>query len=136
MPRITGSTADPYVKDEIVAHLRRGLEATGLLDDFIGAPGSSFGRGGSSFKGGESASKSSFKSACARSFTRRGNSEQRQQAAAEKEAAHKRASLARVATSNALQRDAIACLESQALEQRSLRMREQKQDLMPLPIPR
>ncbi len=33
---ITGSTADPYVADEIMAHLRRGLEQTGLLAEAEG----------------------------------------------------------------------------------------------------
>jgi len=32
MSAITGSTADPYVADDIMANLRRGMHATGLLD--------------------------------------------------------------------------------------------------------
>ena len=36
MASITGSTADPYVADEIMAHLRRGLEQTGLLAEAEG----------------------------------------------------------------------------------------------------
>ena len=36
MTRITGATSDTYIADEIMGHLRRGLEETGLLDEASG----------------------------------------------------------------------------------------------------
>ena len=33
LKKITGSTSDPYIYDEIMAHLRRGLEETGLIEE-------------------------------------------------------------------------------------------------------
>ena len=36
MTRITGATSDPYIADEVMAHLRRGLEETGLIEDEAG----------------------------------------------------------------------------------------------------
>ena len=44
MARITGSTSDPFVRNQIMAHLRRGLEETGLLDELEG--GAAAGSGG------------------------------------------------------------------------------------------
>lgn len=91
MPAITGSTADSYVKDEIMTHLRRGLEATGLSEDT------------QSFKR-QKAMNRSF----TRSFTRRrrdaNDQEERKQRAEER----RRASLSNVAASNMLERAAIS----------------------------
>ena len=103
MPAITGSTADPYVKDEVMAHLRRGLEATGLLDEFEGDATSPGGRG-------------SRASALARSFTRKRKAEkkaERARADEKKDKDYRRASLAQVAMSNKAQRDMIESIQKQ-----------------------
>ena len=89
-----------YIKDEIISHLTRGLEATGLLDDSTSG----------SFNGGGSFT---------RSFTRKKNPDEKAAAAAMKEKMTRRASLARVASSNKDQRDVIDELNRMELEKRS-----------------
>lgn len=130
MPAITGSTADPYIKDEVMAHLRRGLEATGLLDDLDGgherSGGSSFGARASddpqgsppgSGKWGQAKAKVDM----ARSFTRKRDPNDKQRVCDERDKMNRRASLARVATSNKLERDIMSFTQKQADDRRAAR---------------
>ena len=119
MPPITGSTADPYVKEDIVQHLKRGLKATGLLD---GEEDDSFERSFKTFK----TSKSSLMrrgSLAAKSFTRRrthtaANVRDAQEARIKYERETRRASLSSVALSNAEQRDAIRQAQASCVDKK------------------
>jgi len=115
MPPITGSTADPFVRDEIMGHLRRGLAATGLSED----DESSF---SNSFKKSSSSLSRSFTRV--RSFTRkRGEAdskagEQRQLEQREKAQDRLRSSLSMVAASNAFQRTIVDKINREEQPQR------------------
>ena len=119
MAPITGSTADPYIREDVMSHLKRGLEATGLLFD------SSFNARGSSFKaaappaGGETKALSFKNVAKAASFKKKVSAEGKAAAAEEKDLNNRRASLARVATSNKLQRDVIEQLNQAEAQKRN-----------------
>jgi len=106
MPSITGSTADAYVKDEIMTHLRRGLQATGLLEE--------------DKERGKIGGRSSCASSLSRSFTRRCSISSGADVAAVTAAAEdakqqrqrdvRRAGLARCSTTNNLGVKAAAAL--------------------------
>jgi hypothetical protein len=103
MPGITGSTADPFVKDEIMMHLRRGLAATGLSEDDEVA---SFNNSSTTKSNSLSRSFTRVRSFTrARSFAK--DDDLKQQEQKEKAQNRLRASLSMVATSNAFQRTLI-----------------------------
>lgn len=113
---------------QVMAHLRRGLAATGLTDDDAtfnnnnARRSTSFGRSPST--GGHGSPNSSFsrKASLARSFTKRGRSENAKEEAVRSEAKRlerQRGALARVATSNSLHRDAIERANSAEVASRS-----------------
>lgn len=125
MPAITGSTADAFVRDSIMQHLRRGLKATGLLE--LEEAASSFtcpNRGGGSSSGLAGGRRGSVCVAAleqARSFTRRRSvapnspeaimmREAAQQAKVARINDMRREALARVATTNATGMRAAAAL--------------------------
>lgn len=94
MPAITGSTADAYIKDEVMTHLQRGLKATGLLDAM-----------GETDERTTSKAPSAAMSFTRRSFTRRRHSLADRQAELDaKEQNDRRNSLSRVAESNKQER--------------------------------
>lgn len=115
MPAITGSTADAFVRDEIMAHLRRGLAATGLSEDDENASFSN------SCKKNSSLSRSFTR---VRSFTRKKGvpdaiaEEQRQLEQREKAQDRLRSSLSMVAASNAIQRTIVEKINREEQPQR------------------
>jgi len=130
MPSITGSTSDTYVRDDIMSHLRRGLIATGLLDELEPAPVPAAKPTGpkapparrtskhATFQdtdehGGGNESDEHGMGSFIRSFTRKSTPEEKERAARHKQLAHRRASLSRMATSNQLQRDLVDQLRQQ-----------------------
>ena len=120
MSPITGSTADPYVKSEMMAHLKRALGALGI----VGEEDNTFKTksSGSSFRSSSSFALTARSASLARSFSKRLRPGHEQEMSHQKKAREleaRRASLSQMATSNAQQRTVIEQINAKAWDQRA-----------------
>jgi hypothetical protein len=121
MPNITGSTSDGYLRGEVMSHMRRGLEATGLHGELRAsacADEKPDGEGPGQAAKKSMRRKSAFarKQSLIRSFTRKNVplSPDEQKVQAEIETEQRRNSLAQCAVTNIQQRRSLVAIQEEA----------------------